>query len=139
MAVKGLNQLITKLSKLDDRIQQEVKEGVFDTGQQIAAEATSRAPKSITVIAEKGNNDYSVRVRTNVGRIAAYVEFGTGLSAASYVPSLPKEWQAMAMSFYVNGKGTLQKSPYLYPAYFRNVPILKKNLSDMLKREVKKK
>lgn len=138
MAVKGVPQLISKLRKLDARIQQEVKEEIFDTGQQIAAEATSRAPKSIVVMSEITNGGYSAKIRTNVGPIAAYVEFGTGLSAAQYVPSLPKEWQSLAMLFYVNGKGTLQKQPYLYPAYFRNVPILTKNLSDMLKREAKK-
>jgi hypothetical protein len=138
MAVKGLQWTISRLRKLDATIQQEVKEEVFDTAQQIASEATSKAPKSIVVNAESTNNGYSAKISTNIGNIAAYVEFGTGLSAEAYVPTLPDEWQEMALSFYIDGKGTMKKQPYLYPAYFRNIPILKKNLSDMLKRETKK-
>lgn len=48
---------------------------------------------------------------------AAYVEFGTGPFAAKYVPVLPKEWQDLARTFYVNGKGRLPAHPFLYPAF----------------------
>lgn len=138
MAVRGLNTTIQRLRKMDARIQQEVKEEIFDTGQQIAAEATSRAPKSIVVNSESRRSGYAVAIKANAGKLAAYVEFGTGLSAAAYVPTLPKEWQSLAMLYYVNGEGKMQKQPYLYPAYFRNVPILLKNLQAMLKRETKR-
>lgn len=48
---------------------------------------------------------------------AAYVEFGTGPYAAKYVSILPKQWQELAMTFYVNGKGRLPAHPYLYPSF----------------------
>lgn len=49
--------------------------------------------------------------------LAAYYEFGTGRYAARYVPGLPPGWQALARTFYKNGKGRLREHPYLYPAW----------------------
>lgn len=49
--------------------------------------------------------------------IAAYLEFGTGLYAARYVPKLDAEYQKLAMTFYVNGKGRLSEHPFLIPAF----------------------
>jgi hypothetical protein len=47
---------------------------------------------------------------------AAYVEFGTGDFAASYVPSLEPEWQKLAESYIVTGDGTTPEEPYFYKA-----------------------
>jgi hypothetical protein len=49
--------------------------------------------------------------------IAAYLEFGTGPYAARYVPKLKPEFQALARTFYVNGKGRLSEHPFLIPAF----------------------
>lgn len=53
----------------------------------------------------------------NPENMAAYLEFGTGKRAASYVPSLDPKYQALAMTFFVNGKGTLRTHRFLIPAY----------------------
>jgi hypothetical protein len=47
---------------------------------------------------------------------APYIEFGTGIYAASYLNSKEKEWQDLARQYYVNGKGTTPSQPYFYPA-----------------------
>lgn len=47
---------------------------------------------------------------------AAYVEFGTGRFAASYVPSLEEEWQKIALSFKKSGNGRLPSRPYMRPS-----------------------
>lgn len=47
----------------------------------------------------------------------AYLEFGTGKFAQRYVASLDPKYRSVAMSFYVNGKGTLRPHPFLIPAY----------------------
>lgn len=138
MPVKGVPELIRKLKRMDETIQKEVKEEIFDTGQAIAAQATSNAARSFNVGSESIAGGFGVRIFVDKGNLAAYREFGTGLSAAQYVPTLPKEWQSMAMLFYVNGKGKLQKQPFLYPAYFKNVPILRNNLNEILKRVTKR-
>ena len=46
--------------------------------------------------------------------MAAYIEFGTGLSAKEILSKYPKWIQDIAYKFYVNGMGTLQGKPYLY-------------------------
>jgi hypothetical protein len=62
-----------------------------------------------------------------------YVEFGTGSSAAAYIPTLPKEIQEYAKQFYINGQGTMIKQPYLIPAFLRESPIFIKELEKILK------
>lgn len=60
---------------------------------------------------------------------AAYLEFGTGVFAASYVSGLSPDLQAYAMSFFVSGKGRLPARPHVVPAFQKAV----KNLIDHLK------
>lgn len=60
-----------------------------------------------------------VFVEKSVGDIAAYVEFGTGQSASTYLAGVEPEWREQAKRFYVNGKGTIINQPYLYPAYLK--------------------
>jgi hypothetical protein len=68
--------------------------------------------------------------------IPIYVEFGTGTDAASYVPTLPREIQAAARRFYVNGKGRIKKQPYLIPAFLKESPIFISELKKILKSNV---
>lgn len=49
--------------------------------------------------------------------LAAYLEFGTGKYAAKYVGTLPAPYPALAMQFFVNGKGWTRAHPFLIPAY----------------------
>jgi HK97 gp10 family phage protein len=63
--------------------------------------------------------------------LAAYYEFGTGKHAATYVPGLPPGWQALARTFYVNGKGTLKEHPYLYPAWKQEGQRLSEKLKNL--------
>lgn len=62
----------------------------------------------------------TVFVEKSAGDIAAYVEFGTGQSAATYLAMVEPEWREEAKKYYVNGKGTIINQPYLYPAYIKN-------------------
>jgi len=59
---------------------------------------------------------------------AAYIEFGTGIFAASYVPTLPPEWQKLAMQHFVSGKGRGRQHPFLFPAIEINIEKLKERL-----------
>lgn len=63
--------------------------------------------------------------------LAAYYEFGTGRYAASYVPGLPPGWQALARTFYKNGKGRLREHPYLYPAWKQEGQRLSEKLKNL--------
>ncbi len=65
------------------------------------------------------------------GKIAAYIEFGTGLSAVSILAPYPQEVKDTAMAFYVNGQGTLIGSPYLFNNWLRNLETFKENMNKL--------
>lgn len=69
--------------------------------------------------------------------MAAYVEFGTGLSAKKILSKYPKWIQDIAYQFYVNGMGTLQGKPYLYNNFLVVWGEFVKELEAILKKEYK--
>lgn len=69
--------------------------------------------------------------------MAAYVEFGTGLSAKKILAPYPKWVQDIAYQFYVNGMGTLQGKPYLYNNFLVVWGEFVKELEAILKKEYK--
>ena len=64
------------------------------------------------------------------GKLAAYIEFGTGLSAVSILAPIHKKLKT-AMAFYVNGQGTLIGSPYLFNNWLRNLETFKENMNKL--------
>ena len=68
---------------------------------------------------------------TSEEKLAAYIEFGTGLSAVSILAPYPKEVRDTAMAFYVNGEGTLIGSPYLFNNWLRNLETFKENMNKL--------
>ena len=69
----------------------------------------------------------SANVHVNVF-YAAYVEFGTGRFAASYLADKSAEIKRYAMTFFKTGKGTTRTSPFLFPAMDAEGPKLIKRL-----------
>ena len=126
---KVINTTSANLQAYKRTTLEKVKNAIADTAVAIELEATRKAPKFISI--EK--HFYNKGLKAEVGvkgnnEIAAYIEFGTGLSAASILAPYPKWVKDIAMEFYINGKGTLKGKPYFYPAVFRNETILKKEL-----------
>lgn len=60
--------------------------------------------------------------------MAAYLEFGTG----AFVKVEP-EWKGLAWQFYVNGKGSLEPHPFLYPAFRDSRENYQKTLENAIK------
>lgn len=75
----------------------------------------------------------TVYVERSAGEIAAYCEFGTGQSAASYLSNTPAEWRSLAQRFYVDGQGTIINQPYLLPNFLRQKPKFIQDLKDLAK------
>jgi len=75
----------------------------------------------------------TVYVDKSAGNIVAFVEFGTGQSAAYYVNTLPPEFQATARKFFVNGKGKILAKPFLLPAFFKYSVQFKKEMAEAVK------
>ncbi len=119
--MEGAANLIAKLRAAKSEIKLKVKDLMEDRATDIEEHAYRDAPidigQKISKVASNGGLTQAIEV--NAGKMGAYVEFGTGSSAAAIVPTLPVEWQNVARSFYINGKGTLIGAPYLYPNYKR--------------------
>lgn len=153
-SVTGLNSVIEAFNKLEKSIQDDIKDLVEETMLGIEYDAKANAPRAgdqlkttygsqenpnnlnqyITSVISPDGLSGTVQVDTGATKLIIYIEFGTGVSAAGYVPTLPDEFQEVAKKFYVNGKGTLIKHPFLLPAFFKHEKIfiskMKKILSD---------
>lgn len=155
MSVLGAKRLMKRFEQLPKEIQEDVKDIVEETTLAIQRQAIQNAPAAGDSLATTygtqkintginqfiganiGTNGLSgeVFIESGAGPLAIYVEFGTGVSAAGYVPTLSPEFQAVAQKYYVNGKGTLIKHPFLLPAWFQYqptvVPKIKKALENI--------
>jgi hypothetical protein len=135
--ITGMPALKKKLSSMSANVQKEVKLQVLDSSTMIQMNAINAAPAGLKgrIDSTPKNNGFAAEVGVQSStNIPVYVEFGTGESAAAYVPTLPQEIQEYARQFYVNGQGTLIKQPYLIPAFLRESPIFIKELENILKK-----
>lgn len=159
--VIGFDELVRRLNAASAEVQQEVKDitGFYTTeieieairdapgpGQMIAAEHGPESQVDISrgrgwtpisqaigkTIDQSGYRG-TVFVESSAGAIAAWVEFGTGQSAKSYLMTVPAEWRALAQRYYINGKGSILAQPYLLPAFMKNQLLYVKELKQILK------
>lgn len=155
MGLRGMDKLYARLKRLPEDIQQEVKDIVQDTTlavERAAIDNIDKVPhkpggmtyeaaveirKNIVSVFDTDYKGFVGRVQVNAGKMAAYIEFGCGLSAAAYVPTLPENWQKIARSFYINGEGRIQATPYFYPAYFSKTRGYRKKMLDAIKKATK--
>jgi len=78
---------------------------------------------------KNGFMDYSLVCQKDY---APYMEFGTGNYAASYVKSLEPEWEALAATFFVSGKGRIPARPFMVPAIRKHTPEIIQKIKDIL-------
>lgn len=71
-------------------------------------------------------------VERSAGELAAYVEFGTGQSASTYLASVPTEWRALAQKYYINGKGTIVNQPYILPSFMKHKELFIADLKEAI-------
>jgi hypothetical protein len=93
----------------------EIKNLVMDSITEVEILATRQAPDFVSI--DKSFSDGGLAGEVGVmgdNPIAAYFEFGTGLSAVEILAGYPDWVRSIALDFYVNGKGTLQGKPYLF-------------------------
>jgi hypothetical protein len=131
--------LTADLKKYGDETNKKVRRSIADTAVAIEIEATRRAPAGqkggnfINIDKKIFNKGYTAEIGVmGENKLAAYFEFGTGLSAAQILAPYPKWIKDIAKQFYVNGKGTLKGKPYLYPAVLRNFAIFEKELNKII-------
>ena len=136
MANKDIKILGRALKDFSDAQVKEVKEIVADHGSILLDKATRTlnnytAPSFIEsfnfINLDLKSSDNGLTFTVGVpsadsgdkrGHIAAYIEFGTGLYAEALLQHYPSEIRALAMRYFVNGKGTIKAYPYLFNNYF---------------------
>ena len=104
LQANGLQEIIDKFDKLAKDTQNQVQVALNDFGNRVVKDAkTTVSNKSSDfgllqnkISSTPGNGDVTIVADT---KYAAYVEFGTRKFAASYVASLPSDWQTFAASF----------------------------------------
>ena len=73
-------------------------------------------------------------VKKDGNDMAAYIEFGTGLSAREILAPYPEWIRRIAIQFYVNGKGLLQGKPYLFNNFLVINERFKKELDELVRK-----
>ena len=98
--------------------------------------AMRNAPKFVNIdkkFTNKGlTGEVGVMGDMEGNHIAAYIEFGTGLSAREILAPYPQWIKDIAHEFYVNGQGTLQGKPYLYNNFLVIAEKFKKELKELV-------
>ena len=94
------------------------------------------APKFVNIdkkFTDKGlTGEVGVMGEMEGNHIAAYIEFGTGLSAREILAPYPQWIKDIAYKFYVNGQGTLQGKPYLYNNFLVIAEKFKRDLKELV-------
>ncbi len=135
----GTDALEKRLKDYSKKIQNRVEEEIEATAQDIRAKAVRRVPVQLK---DGGTLKQGITIRpvskgvwevASNANYSAYVEFGTGVYAASYVPTLPKEIQEYARQFYVNGKGTIPARPFLFNSFLEERVQLVKRIKEIIK------
>ena len=94
------------------------------------------APKFVNIdkkFTDKGlTGEVGVMGEMEGNHIAAYIEFGTGLSAREILAPYPQWIKDIANEFYVNGQGKLQGKPYLYNNFLVIAEKFKRDLKELV-------
>ena len=134
--IEGLDDLIKRMGKLAPKIAKEVALEVNASALAIQSKARrdvvvdNSTLRSSIQLKEINRGDKIMYTVGSALRYAPYVEFGTGGTV-----SVPAGYEDFAMQF--KGKGirkiNLRPRPYLIPAFESEIPVLRKNIQNVIK------
>lgn len=134
--VKGTSQVLHRLQNISKEAELSVKSSVVRNTDQIFAEALSAVPVRDNHLRGSGNTSYKDGQLTGIvafggtpAPYAPYVEFGTGSGV-----NVPQGFEAYAMQFYVNGKGTMKAQPFLIPAFIKYKNVFLRDIRKIAKK-----
>ena len=94
------------------------------------------APKFVNIdkkFTNKGlTGEVGVMGEMEGNHIAAYIEFGTGLSAREILAPYPQWIRDIAYEFYISGQGKLKGKPYLYNNFLAIAEKFKRDLKELV-------
>lgn len=135
---------LSDFNKFINQIKKDLGDKLVEIDAEMGASVEEMATKAKT-LAPVDVDDFPISQGINVkkdkelnytlssdNQYSAYFEFGTGKYAATYVPNLDEEWQVLARKYFVNGKGTIPDSPFMYPSVKSVFPKMVKNINKIL-------
>ena len=130
---EAFDKVKANFNKISDEIDMEMGDGIL----KIVTQAKTLVPANFSrlrtslYVNKLGKFNYEFGSNVNY---AAYVEFGTGKYAATYVPTLEPEFQRFALTYKTSNPGNLISSPYLYPSIIIGQQNILKNINQILKK-----
>ena len=127
------------------KTKQFIQQLIFQTN----IEATRDAPQFVSIGNEFEDKGLTGKVgvigkqsvaknQSDPANMAAYFEFGTGLSASQILATYPQWVKDIAYEYYVSGEGTLIGKPYLFNNFLKNIETFERDLNALLEKEFKK-
>lgn len=135
--VRVKNTTSQNLRKYHDDLIRRVKNLVQDSITKVEIMAVRDAPAFVGI--DKRILDGGLTGQVGVmgdNPLAAYFEFGTGLSAVEILADYPQWVRDIAWQFYVNGKGTLKGKPYLFNNFLVIEEEFKRKLKQLIDEQV---
>ena len=131
-----INTTSKNLSTYKTKMFRDVVQLVEDAITEVQILAMRDAPKFVNIdkkFTNKGlTGEVGVMGEMEGNHIAAYIEFGTGLSAREILAPYPQWIRDIAYEFYVNGQGKLKGKPYLYNNFLAIAEKFKRDLKDLV-------
>jgi len=134
--IEGLDDLIKRMGKLAPKISKEVALEVNASALAIQSKARRAVPvdngilRNSIQLKEINKGDKIMYTVGSALKYAPYVEFGTGGEVI-----VPAGYEDFAIQF--KGKGirkvNLRPRPYLIPAFENEIPVLRKNIQNVIK------
>lgn len=137
------NKLSFDLKDYTDDVVEKTKEHIEAFAIDVEIDATRDAPAFLSIDKKFENGGLSAEIgvmgeqvvaedQSSASNMAAYWEFGTGLSAAEITAGYPQWVKDKAMEYFVSGKGTLIGQPYLFNNFLARLPKFERNIDKML-------
>jgi hypothetical protein len=143
------NTLVYDLNGYKDEVIAKTKQFIQQLIFKTNIEATRDAPSFVSIGNEFENKGLTAKVgvlgqqtvpknQSDPANLAAYVEFGTGLSATQILAPYPQWVKDIAKEYFVSGEGTLIGKPYLFNNFLKNIETFERDLNALLEKEFKK-
>ena len=125
-----------------DGVKKLIQKLIFDTQQ----DATRMAPNFVSLDTDFKDAGLTGEVgvigrqtantdKSDPNNLAAYFEFGTGLSAQQILAPYPQWVKDIAMDYFVTGLGTLVGKPYLFNNFLRHLETFKSGMDKLLEND----
>ena len=139
------DNLTAELKAYEREVEKQVRQLIDDLITKTEIEATISAPKFVSIdkkFEDKGltgivgviGRQVADMGKSDPNNLAAYVEFGTGLSAKEILEPYPDWVKEIAWKYYVSGRGTLKGQPYLFNNFLKNHAVFERELKQLIEK-----